>query len=351
VAAAIPAAIVGAVTWIGDNVVKPIDLELQPNWNMEKPLSEFKKATGEFIGGVAAADKAAADQITSDAAMITQATADGYVGIPTAAEAAMFLANYKIQQGLDNDVKTIQSSKAALTSAWSDAMNTQVSAATIAYRLQSNAADIADNARQIADKKSWKKLTTQQQDALLEQKVQLQANRVALLEEDADYGTKAQKAEKLNGLLQSAALKAGLASTDPDTVAMWQQVEADTQTALDQLQGNMNTGGINAAKALEDGLNGVTVKITSGKFTGKNLGSFDVGTPYVPFDQIAKIHRAERILTADDNAAVSSGAAVLASPAALSAGGDVININIGSYTGSVDQLAAKLAHHIRLTRS
>jgi hypothetical protein len=132
---------------------------------------------------------------------------------------------------------------------------------------------------------------------------------------------------------------------------MWQQVEADTQTALDQLQGNMNTGGINAAKALEDGLNGVTVKITSGKFTGKNLGSFDVGTPYVPFDQIAKIHRAERILTADDNAAVSSGAAVLASPAALSAGGDVININIGSYTGSVDQLAAKLAHHIRLTRS
>lgn len=34
---------------------------------------------------------------------------------------------------------------------------------------------------------------------------------------------------------------------------------------------------------------------------------FDVGTPYVPNDQVAKIHRGERIMTASENAAYSAG--------------------------------------------
>lgn len=35
--------------------------------------------------------------------------------------------------------------------------------------------------------------------------------------------------------------------------------------------------------------------------------SFDVGTPYVPQDMIAKIHRGERILTAQENASGNFG--------------------------------------------
>jgi tape measure domain-containing protein len=45
-----------------------------------------------------------------------------------------------------------------------------------------------------------------------------------------------------------------------------------------------------------------------GSFFGGLLPSFDVGTPYVQRDMVAKIHKGERILTAQENRAFSSGA-------------------------------------------
>jgi tape measure domain-containing protein len=45
-----------------------------------------------------------------------------------------------------------------------------------------------------------------------------------------------------------------------------------------------------------------------GSFFGDLLPSFDVGTPYVQKDMVAKIHKGERILTASENRAFSSGA-------------------------------------------
>jgi tape measure domain-containing protein len=44
-----------------------------------------------------------------------------------------------------------------------------------------------------------------------------------------------------------------------------------------------------------------------GSFFGNLLPSFDVGTPYVQRDMVAKIHKGERILTAQENRAFSSG--------------------------------------------
>jgi tape measure domain-containing protein len=44
-----------------------------------------------------------------------------------------------------------------------------------------------------------------------------------------------------------------------------------------------------------------------GSFFGDLLPSFDVGTPYVQRDMVAKIHKGERILTAQENRAFSSG--------------------------------------------
>jgi hypothetical protein len=44
-----------------------------------------------------------------------------------------------------------------------------------------------------------------------------------------------------------------------------------------------------------------------GSFFGDLLPSFDIGTPYVQQDMVAKIHKGERILTADENRKFSSG--------------------------------------------
>jgi tape measure domain-containing protein len=46
---------------------------------------------------------------------------------------------------------------------------------------------------------------------------------------------------------------------------------------------------------------------TFGDFFGDMLPSFDVGTPYVQRDMVAKIHKGERILTAQENRAFSAG--------------------------------------------
>jgi tape measure domain-containing protein len=60
---------------------------------------------------------------------------------------------------------------------------------------------------------------------------------------------------------------------------------------------NGEFGGV--AKNIFDGI---------GSFFGDLLPSFDVGTPYVQKDMVAKIHKGERILTASENRAFSSGA-------------------------------------------
>jgi tape measure domain-containing protein len=59
---------------------------------------------------------------------------------------------------------------------------------------------------------------------------------------------------------------------------------------------NGQFGGV--AKNIFDGI---------GSFFGDLLPSFDVGTPYVQKDMVAKIHKGERILTAQENRAFSAG--------------------------------------------
>ena len=59
-------------------------------------------------------------------ALIAQAAADGYSGIPDASQAAAYEANLALQKGLDDQVATIKSAKSKLASAWSDALSAEV---------------------------------------------------------------------------------------------------------------------------------------------------------------------------------------------------------------------------------
>jgi hypothetical protein len=58
-----------------------------------------------------------------------------------------------------------------------------------------------------------------------------------------------------------------------------------------------------------DVIGGIAGKVFGGigDFFGDLLPSFAVGTPYVPHDMVANIHKGERILTADENRKFSSG--------------------------------------------
>jgi tape measure domain-containing protein len=81
-----------------------------------------------------------------------------------------------------------------------------------------------------------------------------------------------------------------------------------------------------------------------GSFFGDLLPSFDVGTPYVQQDMVAKIHKGERIMTADENRAFSSG----------SMGGTVVmNIqtpNADSFRKSQPQIMAEMQRSLNRGR-
>jgi hypothetical protein len=192
-------------------------------------------------------DKAAAKQLADDEAMIAQAAKDGYSGIPTAAQAAAFEANLKIQQGLDKQVSTIHSAKSAFASAWSDALDPTTRPAELAQDKWGLENEITALQKKIAaGSQSTANLERNLNVNLLAEK---KAAYVKLLVEDAGYGTKAERLKKLSGLLQNQNLLDGLRSADSDTVLYWQAVMAKTQTQMDELNGILNTGGANAAAA------------------------------------------------------------------------------------------------------
>lgn len=284
---------------------------------------------------------------------ITDATNTAFSGVVPAVQSTMDGTNTTIGQGTDADVALIKSSRSALSGAWSEALSASTDEATISYRERDALDALNATQKQVNDKKTYAKLSQAQKDALQEQYYTQQSAYMTLLEEDANYGTTAQQATKLNGLLQSQAMKDGLASLDPNVVTMWQAVQSDTQTALDALVGTVTTGGQNAATAFGLGFNAglnsapplqnaidawwndqtanlpSTLKApsTPAPKPKSSIKAFATGTPFVASDQLAYIHKGEAVIPASQNQPGFGGVTV-----------GTINLTL---SGNPDRAAAK----------
>lgn len=273
---------------------------------LQKTLDDTRASVDKWGIGTA--------QSVADAKPPVAAAAKDTLGvIPAAATSAATTTKTVVKDMLGDLVKQTKDARSALASVWSDAAATTLSAQTIALREESALADIADTQKQLADKVAWKKLSVQQKDALQEQLITQRAAYVALQVEDAAYGTDTERRAKLTGLLQSKALLDGLNSSNNATVLYWQKVAADTQTAIDVLNGIMNTGGKNAAAGWWVSFNAkykassITADwwtkvpavqyIAPGTWT-KPIQAYASGAWNVASDMLAYIHQGEMVVPA-----------------------------------------------------
>ncbi len=73
------------------------------------------------------------------------------------------------------------------------------------------------------------------------------------------------------------------------------------------LLGMGKTAGLDKAIAGNDAMAAAATQSSAADGLADFMNGFDVGNPYIPNDQVAKIHRGERIMTASENAAYSAG--------------------------------------------
>ena len=321
--------------------------------------AETMPAASSSGASAASAQAQMAAALAAGKPAITAAATDSYSGIAPAAAEAMNDTTTQVSLGTDASVALIKSSRSALSGAWSEALSASTDEATISYRERDALDALNATQKQVNDKKTYAKLTQAQKDALQEQYYTQQSAYMTLLEEDSQYGTTAQQTTKLNALLQSKAMKDGLASTDQNVVTMWQAVQTDTQTALDTLNGTMGAGGKDAGNAFGDALSAavassVTAAIDAlsplrgamddlgrGGHAGStplppsapapkpksSIKAFATGTPFVASDQLAYIHKGEAVIPASQNQPGFGGVTV-----------GTINLTL---SGNPDRAAAK----------
>ncbi len=222
---------------------------------------------------------------------IAAAAADTMAGLPDATTVAGAQTVTYTRHSLAEVIAEIRGAKADLASAWSDALNAEWAPQEIANAKRDNLTEQATIKAELAEKRRGKRLNDIQAYAAQERLLALQKEYANLLVQDAGYGTKAEKIIKLGALLQSQAMKDGLASMDEDIVQMWIQIQDDTQTQIDVLNGIIDRGGHAYVMPRYPSGGGAP----SGGRTG-GMTPAASGMPFVAYDQPVYVHQAEAIL-------------------------------------------------------
>jgi hypothetical protein len=331
----------------------PRDLDESKVAELRIRLAEITAAYEAAGGDVGTATKKATDEVN--------AFADSTWALAHDAQSAMAQTDAAFSAGLDTMASTIKSHKAELVSAWTDALDASAAAQEIGYKKQQNLADQDAIKAEMADRTKWSKMSAVDQDAEKQKLLDLQNSYIGLLVEDANYGTNAERQAKLSALLQSQALKDGLASVDPETQALWVQVATDTQTKLDELKGTVGTSAEAIAVEYISRIKGLTAKARhaledllglpetdTGPVVGRPGQGFASGTPYVPTSGFYRV--GER---GPEEVWLPEGAAVV-SHDELGRYGDLNPAPAGNtfifpnYVGSRQELISVINHELRL---
>jgi TP901 family phage tail tape measure protein len=240
-------------------------------------------------------------------------------------------ATRKANAELINEERT---ARQQLNDVWTAALDESQRAADIAGELIITQSEMRDR-QLLADLKSRDAAVR----AAAEKKLRdLQTDYAKLLVEDTRYGTEAERIAKLTALLQSKAMREGLDSDNPYISALWSDVEAETKRQLASLQTDVGEYADVIAMLFPDALknpstitaiqegaayqlatyasglklpNSPSSSSGSAPSSGGSHGSYydsitgkvvsyDVGTPRVPYDRIALVHKDEAVLTTDE---------------------------------------------------
>jgi hypothetical protein len=327
---------------LGDALKVDPFMQQESTRNLVVGLDEMKTVMATKAAEIVkAGDDAIVAQTQADRDMIDKAAKDGYVGIPTAMQAAQFEASMEYRKGLDDLLSKISNSRSEIMSATTAASDALTRPAEIAREKATLAAEMNSKdllARIAADGGST---ASMKHNLAVEEMAALEAKNFALLAEEATYGTNDQKIAKLNGLLHSQYYLDGLASKDQDTALYWADFGAKTQTQMDALNGIMNTAGTNAGKAWFTALNGqikdIDISVTS-RYSPKARalgGPVEAGMPYLVNENTA---RSEIFVPQTAGTIVPAGGF----------GGVVNNFNFPHYVGARGELSKAIAQELRL---
>lgn len=263
----------------------------------------------------------AADAVAAAKTAMGAAAKATFGEIPKETDSSTSKAEARVKLSMLEIARSIREGKQGLTAAWSDAIDEgrRLEEIGLEKRLLILERDSKEHKAALKSKVETERIAAQQRE------IEIQKSLAKLLVEEAGYGTKAQQIAKLTALAQSAEMKAGLASDNPDIATMWQGVQQSTNEQLWALRNNVaehaKQTGLTFAEQLkaDEALSALRTGIAAwqavlntlhlppavqpvirGGGGGPRPTKLEAGMPYVPYDDYpALLHAGEAVLTAE----------------------------------------------------